>query len=138
MSKHYELFYCLERSVRNLITILMQEAYGNDWWEEKVPIEIKEKGENNLVRELDSGYSKRSENQIDYTTFGELRKIVRFNWNAFSQNFTSLNAFNSIMITLNILRVPLAHCTPFADDEVTRLHLTVKDWFRLIGKEKWK
>jgi hypothetical protein len=34
---------------------------------------------------------------------------------------------------LNMLRGPIAHCCPVSDDEVLRLQLTVKDWFRLIG-----
>jgi hypothetical protein len=133
MSKHYELFYCLERSIRNLIVQLMKEKYGVNWWEQRVKSEIKENVETNILREADTGYTKRSGSKIDYTTFGELRQIVKFNWDAFSNSFTSLNAFNNIMITLNTLRVPIAHCTPFAEDEVTRLHLTVKDWFRLIN-----
>lgn len=133
MSKQYELFYCLERSIRYLIVQLMIEKYGTNWWEQRVKSDIKENVETNILREADTGYTKRSGSKIDYTTFGELRQIVKFNWDAFSNSFTSLNAFNNIMITLNTLRVPIAHCTPFAEDEVTRLHLTVKDWFRLIN-----
>lgn len=85
------------------------------------------------MREADTGYTRRSEDKIDYTTFGELRQIVKLNWDAFSDKFRSINAFNNIMITLNTLRVPIAHCTPFAEDEIIRLELTVKDWFRLIN-----
>ena len=36
------------------------------------------------------------------------------------------------MTNLNQLRGPIAHCSPFAEDEVVRLELTVKDWFRLM------
>ena len=36
------------------------------------------------------------------------------------------------MTSLNMLRGPIAHCCPLADDEVLRLQLTVKDWFRLM------
>ena len=134
MSKYYELFYCLERSVRSLIVELMEKQYGTDWWDKKVKYDIKENVKLNIQRESDTGYTKRSDNFIDYTTFGELRQIVRFNWEAFSNSFVSLNAFNSIMITLNTLRVPIAHCTPLADDEALRLNLAVKDWFRLLKK----
>ncbi len=133
MSKHYELFYCLERSIRSMIVEVMFEKFGSQWWEHKVRAEIKENVETNIMREADTGYTRRSEDKIDYTTFGELRQIVKLNWDAFSDKFRSLNAFNNIMITLNTLRVPIAHCTPFAEDEIIRLELTVKDWFRLIN-----
>jgi len=35
------------------------------------------------------------------------------------------------MANLNTLRGPIAHCSPLAPDEVLRLQLTVRDWFRL-------
>lgn len=134
MSKHYEVFYCLERSIRTLIVEAMESSFGKNWWIERVSSEIRENVSRNIKWEADTGYTRRSCSNIDYTTFGELRQIVKFNWNAFSSKFASLNAFNSIMITLNTLRVPIAHCTPLAEDEVMRLNLTVKDWFRLIGQ----
>ncbi len=36
------------------------------------------------------------------------------------------------MTSLNMLRAPIAHCCPLAEDEIVRLRLTVKDWFRLM------
>ena len=74
----------------------------------------------------------RSESEIDYTTFGELGEIVRNNWVDFGSTFSSEKAFTNIMTSLNILRGPIAHCCPLADDEVVRLRLAVKDWFRLM------
>jgi len=32
MAKHYEVFYCLEKSIRSLVVELMEEKYGGDWW----------------------------------------------------------------------------------------------------------
>jgi hypothetical protein len=132
MSRYYELFYCLERTIRQLIVQRMEETYGPGWWEKRVKPEIQENVKNNILRENDTGFTRRSVNAIDYTTFGELRQIVRFNWEAFAGTFKSQNAFNNIMIRLNTLRVPIAHCTPLASDEALRLTLEVKDWFRLV------
>lgn len=41
-------------------------------------------------------------------------------------------AFTKVMGNLNLLRGPIAHCSPLAEDEVVRLRLTLKDWFRLM------
>ncbi len=71
--------------------------------------------------------------KIDYTTFGELTQIVTKNWEAFGDLFRrGQRAFSKIMTNLNQLRGPIAHCCPLAEDEVVRLELTVKDWFRLM------
>ena len=129
MGQHYEVFYCLERSIRSLIVELMEEKYGENWWDDEVKDDIKNHVETNIQRESDSGYTQRSEDKIDYTTFGELSQIVNSSWEAFDDLFRSKRAFQKIMTSLNLLRGPIAHCTPLAADEVVRLELTVKDWF---------
>lgn len=133
MSKHYEVFYCLEKSIRNLVVQLMHEKFGENWWEEKVDEEIRKNATKNIQREEDSGFTIRSEDVIDYTTFGELTQIVTKNWPAFENLFKrGQRAFQRITNNLNQLRGPIAHCCPLAEDEVVRLNLTVKDWFRLM------
>ncbi len=133
MSKHYEVFYCLEKSIRRLVVQLMLEKYGVNWWDEKVDEEIRKNVEKNIQREEDSGFTIRSEERIDYTTFGELTQMVTKNWEAFENLFKrGQRAFQRITSNLNQLRGPIAHCCPLAEDEVVRLELTVKDWFRLM------
>jgi hypothetical protein len=86
-----------------------------------------------MLREAESGVTPRSSERIDYTTFGELSDIVRANWGTFSDTFNNEKAFGRIMASLNILRGPIAHCSPLAPDEVVRLGLAVSDWFRLMA-----
>lgn len=133
MSKHYEVFYCLEKSIRRQVMLLMKEKFGENWWNDKIDDEIKKNVEKNIQREEDSGFTIRSEEKIDYTTFGELTQIVTKNWEAFENLFRrGQRAFSKIMTNLNQLRGPIAHCCPLAEDEIVRLELTVKDWFRLM------
>lgn len=133
MAKHYEVFYCLEKSIRRLVMELMEEEFGENWWDEKVDEETKKSVRKNIKREADFGFTMRSEENIDYTTFGELSQIVTKNWLAFENLFTrGVRSFQKIMTNLNQLRGPIAHCCPLADDEVMRLDLAVKDWFRLM------
>lgn len=131
MGKHYELFYCLEKSIRSLIAETLESTHGENWWEKSAPEEIKKDVKENIQKEKDSGITLRSEEEIDYTTFGQLGEIVKNNWSSFPI-FSSQKAFNKIMINLNALRNPIAHCCVLAEDEVVRLKLTLKDWFRLM------
>ena len=132
MAQHYEVFYCLEKSIRNLVVQLMFEKFGESWWE-KVKEDIRNNAEQNIKREEESGFTIRYEEKIDYTTFGELSQIVTGNWVAFEGLFKrGQKAFQKIMTNLNQLRGPIAHCCPLAEDEVVRLELTVKDWFRIM------
>lgn len=134
MSRHYELFYCLELSIRKLISETLAESSGNTWWNSgKVPPNIVKEVTDRSQREIDSGVTRRSDYPIDYTTFGELSVIITSNWDLFEPIFTSRRAVEKIMSSLNLLRGPIAHCCPISEDEVVRLQLTVKDWFRMLG-----
>jgi hypothetical protein len=42
MSSVYVVFYCLENSVRELITARLSERHGIDWWNACVPQKIKD------------------------------------------------------------------------------------------------
>lgn len=134
MARHYELFYCLEKSIRKLISETLQDACGATWWDSgKVPANIVQEVKGRAQRELDSGVTRRSDAPIDYTTFGELSVIITSNWDLFGTILSSRRAVERVMSNLNVLRGPIAHCCPISEDEIVRLRLTVKDWFRMIG-----
>lgn len=133
MSKHYEVFYSLERTIRQLITDTLEASDGIDWWEgERVPQTVKSAAERLRKREIDSGTSLRSDDPLDFCTFGELSEIIKANWDVFGGMLSSVAAVEKVMSRLNSLRGPIAHCSLLAEDEVLRLRLTVRDWFRLM------
>ena len=132
MAGHYEIFYCLEKSIRDLVCGRLEAEHGTAWWNTVVPQTVRDNVRRNIQREEESGMTIRSTREIDYTTFGELGEVVRANWQTFSDTFNNDKAFTKIMGSLNLLRGPIAHCSPLADDEVARLRLTLKDWFRLM------
>jgi len=132
MAKHYEIFYCLEKSIRDLITTTMDTPFGENWWNTKVPQVVKDEVKKRVQKEVDSGVTLRSRESIDFTTFGELTEIIKSNWTTFSSIFKSIKAVEKVMSSLNTLRGPIAHCTALAEDEQLRLQLSVRDWFRLL------
>ena len=134
MSQHYELFYCLETSIRKLLSDNMQDAEGGNWWSStRIPEKIRNDVASRIQREVDSGVTRRSDDEIDYTTFGELSVIITGNWDIFGTIFNSRRAVERVMSSLNLLRGPIAHCCPLTEDESDRLVLTVKDWFRIMA-----
>ncbi len=133
MSQHYEIFYSLEKTIRSLVTDTLQSADGDNWWAVgRVPARIKQEADSRLQREVDSGVTVRSSAPLDFTTFGELGEIIKTNWDLFGAVFSSPKAVERVMANLNTIRGPIAHCSPLAEDEVVRLRLSVRDWFRLM------
>lgn len=133
MAKNYEIFYSLEKSIRTLITESLEDAEDEKWWDSgKAPNSVKQSAEDRMQHEIDTGTTLRSTDPIDFTTFGELGEIIKYNWDVFGAIFTSPKAVERVMSNLNTLRGSVAHCSPLAEDEVVRLRLSVRDWFRLM------
>lgn len=133
MALYYSLFFMLENHIRSLIDSLLSEEFGGNWWStDAVPPKVKESADANKKRELEAGFSLRSQEMLPYTNFGELGDIVRENWSVFGQIFRDKGHFNRVMFSLNLLRATIAHCGILSEDEVLRLKLTFRDWFRLM------
>jgi hypothetical protein len=133
MALHYEVFYCLENDIRQIIDDKLREASGPDWWTKCVPQSVQDTAKKNIDREAQQGVTPRSENAIDYINFGELGQIIGANWPIFSDMLKNKLAVERILSQLNLLRGPIAHCKALAEDEVDRLHLGLRDWFRQLS-----
>lgn len=134
MSDNYEVFYCLEQAIRKLITETLEDAEGTDWWNSaRVPSDIKADVASLVKKERDNGITQRSERMIDYTTFGQLSVVITSNWDIFEPILKNKRGVERVMANLNLLRGSIAHCCPMQEDEIDRLRLAVKDWFRMIG-----
>src|SRR5712664_4181768 len=98
MSDHYEVFYCLEQSIRKIITETLHDAVGADWWNSgKIPGAIHTEVAGRVQREVENGITQRSQELIDYTTFGELAVIITSNWDLFEPVLTNQRAVTRVM-----------------------------------------
>lgn len=132
MSEYYEIFYCLEVSIRELVVNILEDAEGADWWNsERVPDDFRSYVGKIQSDEANTEITTRSDKDIDYLTFGQLAKLITDNFDVFNSVLSSKRAVDRIMNQLNLLRNPIAHCGILADDEKERLELTVRDWFRM-------
>ena len=132
MARYYEIFYCLELSIRTIIVSKLKDVYKTEWWETCVPQNVKDNAKKAHKNEVQAGITIRSDELIDYTTFGELGEIIKTSWKDFNDIFNDQSALQRVIANLNLLRGPIAHCSPFAEDEKLRLQITIRDWFRLM------
>ncbi|WP_235935595.1 Swt1 family HEPN domain-containing protein [Devosia aurantiaca] len=136
MAEYYRLFYMLENDIRRLIDDTLTEAHGVGWWAAHAPNSAKEECRQNQQREREAGVTSRSDNELDFISFGQLGDVIRHNWVLFGGMLSNEKALGRVMFALNTLRGPIAHCGVLAEDEVDRLKLAVKDWFRLLEGPK--
>lgn len=133
MARHYEIFYCLEASMRMLVGERLREEKGVDWWNVSVPEVVRRNANGNRQKEMKAGITLRSNDMLAYTNFGELGEIIKANWVVFADTFQDISAVEAILARLNTLRAAIAHCSPLAEDEALRLRLSLRDWFRQMG-----
>ena len=134
MARYYEIMYLLEDKLRALIIDALIEGDTDDWWVKKVPKHIQDEAARLQQKEIDLGITLRSRRPIDFTTFGQLADIVSENKEAMTSQFLSVSGLQRILAVINNLRGPIAHNTVLGPDEVARLYVAVRDFFRLIRK----
>jgi hypothetical protein len=134
MSEYYEIFFCLEVSIRKLIETTLRDAEGAGWWKSgRIKDKFRSDVHDLIQKEVENHITPRSENKLDYLTFGQLGEIINENFDLFETILASRKAVTRIMQQLNQIRNPIAHCCPLAQDEKDRLLLAVKDWFRNLS-----
>lgn len=135
MSELYEVFYCLENSIRRLTTNILSDAEGAEWWStDRIHNDrVRRPCAERRQKEIDSGVTARSNSLLEYTTFGELSQIITDNWDLFDTIFTSKKAVSNITNQLNLMRGPIAHCNPTDELEHDQLEIIVKSWFKVMA-----
>lgn len=136
MARYYQIFYMLENDIRQLIVETLESAHGPNWWETKAPQGVRDEAKKNRSREEQAAVSPRSDDEIDYITFGQLWDVIRENWTDFAGIMSNQSAVGRVLSGLNMLRGTIAHCGVLAEDEVDRLKLAIRDWFRVLEGPK--
>lgn len=133
MASYYKLFYLLENEIRSFIIDILESSGDSEWWLNRVPEQVRVNAAKNLERERKEGTIPRSDRMIDYTTFGELGEIIKANWDLFGGVFSRHDkaGVERVLQQLNMLRGPIAHCGILAEEDVVKLKLVVRNWYRL-------
>lgn len=131
MANFYVLYYSFENTIRRLISERLTEKYGLGWWDLKVPGAIKDAVKKKQDDERNTVMAIRSEDPIYYTNFGELIDILNATWAEFSDTIRSQKAMQQILSQFNKIRNIIAHSAELSEDDIIRIELLVKDWFRI-------
>lgn len=134
MSSIYVVFFCLENSVRELITDRLAERHGVDWWEICVPTKIRDSvAKLKDTEEKNRYHSQRSVSSIGYTMFGNLAQIIVNRWDDFSDLFPTQAWVNSRFTDLEMSRNIIMHTGVLPDSEIERIESICRDWIRQVG-----
>ena len=131
MADFYILYFSLENSVRKLITDVLSEKHGTEWWDKQVPDGVKTNVKKLQKEELQTAMTIRSDDKLAYTNFGELIDIFCHNWGDFDEILRSQKAVRDTLSQFNNIRNVIAHSCELSGDEIQRFKLVVNDWLRI-------
>lgn len=134
MSKVYEVFFCLENAVRDLIEERLSERSGQGWWDACVSEKVKKPATELRTKEEKNKYhAQRSSSLIGYTMFGNLSQIIVKNWDNFSDLFPDQHWVSSRFNDLELSRNIIMHTGILPEIEIGRIHSITRDWIRQVG-----
>jgi hypothetical protein len=135
MGRVYELLYCLENSVRELVEATLREAFGAEhWWDRGVDSAIKRVAEKRRVDDQKARWhGPRGDSLLAYVDFPQYGDIIASQWQHFEPLLGDQAWVNFYFAELNRTRRALAHTGTLTDADVERMEVRVRDWLRVVG-----
>jgi hypothetical protein len=130
----YPMLYLFENSVRDLIELVLKDAFGKDWWTTAVPADVQKTATRHKEAEKkDPWHGARSAREIDYVFLNELWAIVKHQWKYFKSLMPD-QAWVQTIITrdMNVSRRILAHMSPLAADDVRNIEAAFSKWVKQL------
>ena len=131
MSDCYQILYCFENDLRKVISDVMLESIGSDWWEQCVRQSIRDDVKRNQTAEQNSVYYGRIDDPLYFTTLGDLKEIVTENYEYFENYFRSKRFVDELLFQINRLRVVVGHNCMLENMDIKTLKQNIERWYTI-------
>lgn len=130
-SEVYRLFFVFENYLRDLVTTIMRDKFGEDWWNH-VPPNVKGDAEKlRETEEMKAWMAAAARSNAALLTYQQLLSVISDLWK--DADFES--ALRDKMLihgarTISHTRNTVCHMSPVTDEEADRVRQIMRDWFR--------
>jgi hypothetical protein len=126
MAVVYVAIAAFENSVREFVSKVLLEKFGENWWTESVSEKIRERAESRREEETKiRWHTPRGDEPINYTEFGDLGSIMGQNWELYVDYVHNQEWMRSIISTVERSRNVIMHSGDLGLQDVERDgHLT--------------
>ncbi|MES2835709.1 MAG: Swt1 family HEPN domain-containing protein [Pseudomonadota bacterium] len=134
MAQLYALLHCFENAVRDLVVQRLSEVEGENWWQTKVAPNIQKAAQQVYDKAVSNAWLDGTKSRlVDFTTFGQLVKIIIDNWADFEYIIPTQSWLNQKMGEMEDVRNFVAHSRNLSQREFDRMLMYVEDWNRQVG-----
>lgn len=129
----YRLFFVFETYLRELIVEVLSNDPKVAWWD-KIPIDVRK-----TIEELQENEEAKSwmalgtRDKSSLMTYPQLIRVIEECWKDGFSDLLRDRALVQEARVLAHLRNTVAHMTPISDEEIDRIRLTIRDWFRMVA-----
>lgn len=134
MAAVYVAVAAFENNARDLVTRVMVEGAGENWWDEKVSERVREHCKTRQEdEERNRFHTQRGDAPINYTELKHLVNIIRANWELFEPFLPSPEWTTSIFDAIERSRNVIMHSGVLDREDVARVGINVRDWVTQVG-----
>ena len=134
MANVYVAIASFENSVRDLITKVLSEEIGANWWEVAVSEKIRSRAQQKREEEDKIRWHvQRGASPINYTLMGDLVSILRQNWTHFEPHIPTIEWAAGLMDVIERSRNTIMHSGMLTRTDVERVGMYIRDWIKQVG-----
>jgi hypothetical protein len=134
MGRVYELLYCFENSVRELIETTLREKLQDRWWQDGIPSEIRKNAEwRKRQDEKARWHGPRGQSMLNFVDFPDLGKIIVDRWEDFEDLLGDKGWVEGYFDDMNQSRRAIGHTGEMGEHAVKRMELFVEEWLMVVG-----
>lgn len=134
MAAVYVAVAAFENSARELVTTVLREAIGDEWWEQAVSASIKKSCKSRQDdEEKHRFHTQRGDAPINYTDLRNLANIIRANQEHFVDFLPSAEWATAIFDTIERSRNVIMHSGTLDPEDVARVGMNLRDWVKQVG-----
>jgi hypothetical protein len=134
MADVYVAIAAFENSVRSLISSVLLEQVGENWWVTCVSEKIRTRADQKKVEEEKIRWHvQRGEEPINYTLMSDLISILRQNWVHFEAYIPTIEWAASLVDVIERSRNVIMHSGNLSRTDVERIGIYIRDWIKQVG-----
>lgn len=134
MAVVYVAIASFENSARRLISDVLLEGEGVDWWQTCVSQKIRARAESRREEEEKvKWHAHRGESPLNYTELADLDNVIRNNWPRFEPYIPSIEWASGIFSVLERSRNVIMHSGQLDRHDIERVGMNIRDWISQVG-----
>lgn len=134
MAAVYVAVAAFENSARELVTRVMLDGVGENWWDERVSSGVRTSCKKRQEEEERNRFHKqRGDAPITYTELKHLVNIIRANWDLFEPFLPTPEWTTSVFDAIERSRNVIMHSGVLDREDVERVGINIRDWVTQVG-----